>query len=73
MARLFGEASCSRAAAAFVLAGKLAAGESELPVAPDASWCSPQPTAGRRGPRRGRPPVVAPCCGLPGSSGLPLP
>eukprot|EP00969_Alexandrium_andersonii_P057562 2536678-Alexandrium_andersonii.AAC.1 len=41
MVRLVGEASCSRAARALVLAGKLVVADAELPVVPDASWKAP--------------------------------
>eukprot|EP00969_Alexandrium_andersonii_P366668 15469015-Alexandrium_andersonii.AAC.1 len=41
MVRLVGEADCSRAARALLLAGKLSVGEAEFLVAPDATWRAP--------------------------------
>eukprot|EP00969_Alexandrium_andersonii_P027447 1197365-Alexandrium_andersonii.AAC.1 len=41
MVRLVGEANCSRAARALVLAGKIVVGDSERSVVPDAAWRFP--------------------------------
>eukprot|EP00969_Alexandrium_andersonii_P208593 9212673-Alexandrium_andersonii.AAC.1 len=41
MVRLAGEADCSRATRALLLAGKLSVGEVEFPVVPGGAWRAP--------------------------------